>query len=212
MPYDTGIFWNNYGAVTYDTPMVPAPGPLAGLGSFDYGLDFTDEFDAIFTPSQASCGAQFALYHQAQHSAEAQDRYLQAVKTTFLLQSPPNSHTCYTELPSSTYIRPERNCSSTSLTSCSDKINQDGGQVEPPIVRPRVVRNSSFIKAESPLSKKSRSETSKSHLSKHNADDVPLYNPGVCDTATVVSQLRSMENGFRAETTRRIAQVAGSQI
>ncbi|KAI1428865.1 hypothetical protein F5Y12DRAFT_638598 [Xylaria sp. FL1777] len=234
MSYDMDVLWNNTGGLTYDGPMAPTPQPLVESSNFDNGLDTADELNSILdassTTSQAvveSEGdwpvefyrlqsayyrAQLDLSHQAQHRAETQAQHIQATKANLPLQPPLNiDTTCQPALPFDTTILPEWDCSTNPLPRCSNGVSQSVGQVEPSIALPQMVGNESLMDGESPLSRKSGSGASQSHFRKHSPDAVPLYNPEEYNTATAVSQLRNMESRFKAETTRRIAQVEDSQ-
>ncbi|KAI0426076.1 hypothetical protein F5Y09DRAFT_320059, partial [Xylaria sp. FL1042] len=239
MSFDANFLSDGYGGLTYDqtvvpTTMVPTSSPLTGFNTVDCGLSFSNDFDPIFNASQAPSQpvlwyiddwsfefrrlqmayyrAQLSLSRQARESPKAQSQNSQANMATLPLQPPPNEDNVrHTGLHCDTSMFSELNPPATPLANCSNEFSQDDGQVEPPIAQPQIAENKSPVNAEGPLGSKSGNETSE-NPAKRPPDDVPLYRLGPCDSATVISGLRSMENGLRAETTRRISQVEKSRI
>ncbi|KAI0521464.1 hypothetical protein F5B22DRAFT_595069 [Xylaria bambusicola] len=227
-----GISWDyQYEANRYDELTVPMPTMLGY--SFDCGLNLTDEFDPCCSVSPfssssssqavANCGndlpvefyrlqtayfrAQLALSHEAQQKAEIQVQALQPALSF--------DNSRYTGFPFGASKLPEWDCPATRLAPCPDEISQDWGQSAQLIPQPLASMNEPIMNTKSPASRKTGNETperSKSIQKKRGLDGVPLYTPGGCDAEAAVLELQNMENGFRAETSRRIAQASSSQM
>ncbi|KAK5631664.1 hypothetical protein RRF57_007378 [Xylaria bambusicola] len=217
---------NQYEAIGYDEPIIPMFA-MPGYTSSD-GLNLTDEFDPFCSilPSSnqaiANCAdnlpvefyqlqtayyrAQLALSHEAQQRAEIQAEGLQlALNCVSSRQA---------GLPFGPPELPEWDCPTTRLAPCPNEINQDRAQSAQSAPRLLASRNETSMNSESSVSKKTGNESpssSESVQKRRSPDDVPLYNPGGCDAEAAVLELRNMENGFRAETSRRIAQVGFSR-
>ncbi|KAI1281762.1 hypothetical protein F5Y07DRAFT_395612 [Xylaria sp. FL0933] len=214
------------------TPMVPPSEPLTGFGDFDCGLSFANEFNPVFLASQdlrqnvvvytddwsvefrrlqrAYVRSRLAMPTQGQEARRVHFEDQQATAAALPLWSPPIADgICPRVLSSGTPVVPQLSRSDSSLTSCPNGSDQDVGEVEPSIAHPKGGKIGSFVSE--PPERTSGTETPKD-IEKHVADDVPLYSPGACDTASVISGLESMENELRAETARRISQVEKSRI
>ncbi|KAI0806522.1 hypothetical protein GGR55DRAFT_680495 [Xylaria sp. FL0064] len=223
MSFDGGVPLGNYGGFRYDqwyqhlnrlqgsatmtefNPVFHAP----RQGVVGYTDDWSVEFHRL---QMAYIRSRLSLSDQEQQVPKAQFQDPQAAMATLSLYPLPIADSISpTELHSGTPIYPELNCSHNSLTSRPDELNQDVAQVEPSIAHPEVWKKGSPVNAEGPPGSISGTETPNG-IKKHNPDYVPLYSPGACDPATVISELESMENGLRAETARRISQVEESRI
>ncbi|KAI1293247.1 hypothetical protein F5Y03DRAFT_400015 [Xylaria venustula] len=238
MSFDEGALLDSYGSFAHDDEtIIPIPGLFAGSdNNFDYGTNFSDEFDHIFnassTSDQAAFGcqddwlvefyklqaiyfeSQLALYRQALDGTELPTVYGGAAKAA-LPPGPPliidNTH--HDELPSSASSLSEWSQSSIPSRRCSSNMAEFHRQSEPLTIQPKLVENETVEDVEGLRGRKSGAQAPPNgQVRDHGPDDVPLYNHGACNAAAAVSQLKSMENGLRAETTRRIAQVQNSRI
>ncbi|KAI1354343.1 hypothetical protein F5Y01DRAFT_311909 [Xylaria sp. FL0043] len=234
MSFDATVPLDDHGGFRYEqavvpTPIVPPSEPLTGFGDFDCGLSFANEFNPVFpgtqAPHQSGLGytddwsvefrrlqmayvrSRLALLTQGQDLRRVHFEDQQVIVAALPLWSPPIADgICPSVLSSGTPIFPELNRSDRSYANGSE---QDVGEVGSSIAHPKGGKNGSSVN--DPPEKISETETPKD-IEKHVADDVPLYSPGACDAATVISGLESMESELRAETARRISQVEESRI
>ncbi|KAI0974991.1 hypothetical protein F4678DRAFT_421568, partial [Xylaria arbuscula] len=234
MSYDESAFLDSYEGPTNDGTIISTPGLFARSNTFDYGSNFSYEFDHIFSASPAPSQASFecqddwliefyklqASYFEGQlalsqtlHNPEFQTRYGEVAKATLPLGAPLIiDNTTHDQSPSSASGFSERSRSSIPMKRRSSNMTEINGLAESSTVRPKMAKHEPPEDAERPRGRMPRNQVSDSQPRKHSPDRVPLYDQGGCNAATAVSQLRNMENGFRAETTRRIAQVQNSKI
>lgn len=187
--------------------------PESSPGALGCANDLPVEFYRLQT---AYFEAQLALSHEAQHLAECQAQPMADYQAQGLPPPLNYNEVLKTELPFGEATLPEGDFSKPPLPLRPDELQKRRARPRAQAAQqPALVRDDTIMDPQGAVVEKnsnaSKGSSSEGHSRKRGSDSVPLYEPGGPHAEAAVLELRDMENDFRADTSRRISQVAISQ-